>query len=143
MSKCTRCHRELKNHCESGMGKVCRMKANRLGSLGEKKVRVEPLFVRRPPARSYLVFTSPRVIVRVEEDSDGRFAYCPCSLEMCEHRRAVAEIDRASFPTDLFASANNVIAFPVQSPGEKEEFHYQAGEIDLHYENMDYYWEAA
>lgn len=138
MSKCKRCNRELKNHTESGMGEICRMKADRLNNSDLKTVRVEPLFIRRSSRRSYLVFTSPRVVVVVEEESDGRFAFCPCSPEMCEHRRLVAEIDRAAFPVDLFAPANNVIAFPVQSPGEKEEFHYQAGAIELHYENVGY-----
>ena len=141
MSKCKRCNRELKAHHESEMGEVCRMKANRESNTDKKSVRVEPLFVRRPARRSYLVFTSPRVIVRVEEDLDGRFAYCPCSLEMCEHRRIVAEVDRTAFPVDLFI-ADNVIPFPVQPPPDKEEFHYQAGEIELHYENTAY-WEAA
>lgn len=132
MAKCKRCSRELKNHTESGMGKVCQMKANRETSADETGVRVEPLFVRRPARRSYLVFTKPRFIVTVEEDSDGRFANCPCSIQMCEHRRLVAEIDRAKFPVDLFVSDSS----------EKEEFHYQAGEIELYYENTGY-WESA
>lgn len=110
------------------MGEICRMKANRENNANNKTgARVEPLFVRRPPARSYLVFTSPRVIVRVEEDADGRFAYCPCSTDMCEHRRLVAEADRTAFPVDLFA--DNVIQFPAPSAEEKEEFPNKGGGV--------------
>ena len=84
------------------MGKVCRMKANQGNdTAGEKKIRVEPLFIRRQPRRSYLVFTSPRRRVVVSETADGRFAKCDCSGARCEHIVLVAEIDRSRFVNDL------------------------------------------
>lgn len=102
MSKCKRCNRELKSHDETGMGRVCRMKADRLSaSETVKKIRVEPLFVRRQPHRSYLVFTSPRMRVVVEESGNSRFAKCDCdpaNLVRCEHIDIVAAIDRERFP---------------------------------------------
>ncbi len=101
--KCKRCHRELKNHAESGMGKVCQMKANRLNNSDEKRaVRVEPLFIRRQPRRAYLVFTSPRMRVVVNETENGRFAHCDCGENcLCPHIAAVANFDRARFPQEV------------------------------------------
>lgn len=104
---CKVCNRKLKNHTETGMGKVCQKKNRNIGDDAAKsKLRVEPLFVRRQPRRTYLVFTSPRRQVVVTENEDGRFANCPCSAtELCEHRIAVAEVDRAKFPQDIAETA--------------------------------------
>lgn len=103
---CKVCNRKLKNPTALGMGKVCAKKNRNIGDENAKsKIRVEPLFVRRQERRSYLVFTSPRRIVRIEENEHGRFANCPCSLEMCEHREMVAKIDRARFPKDIRETA--------------------------------------
>lgn len=103
---CKVCNRKLKNHTESGMGKVCQKKNRNIGDESAKsKIRVEPLFVKRQPRRSYMVFTSPRQVVVITENETGRFANCPCSTEMCEHREIVAKIDRQRFPEDLAAAA--------------------------------------
>ena len=102
MAKCKRCHRELKSHHESEMGKVCRMKANKSADNAARKIRVEPLFIRRSPRRSYLVFTSPRTRVVVRETADGRFADCDCGANcLCQHVQLVAQTDRARFPQEL------------------------------------------
>ena len=105
MAKCTRCNRELKNHHESEMGDVCRMKADR-ASKGERiaDIRVEPLFIRRQSRRSYLVFTSPRKTVIVQEDASGRSCEPCCGADVfCSHIAIVAQIDRAKFPSNLSA----------------------------------------
>jgi hypothetical protein len=85
------------------MGKVCEMKADRLSaSETVKQIRVEPLFVRRQPRRSYLVFTSPRMRVVVEESGNDRFAKCDCTdILLCEHIQLVKTIDRERFPQNL------------------------------------------
>lgn len=103
---CKVCNRKLKNHTETGMGKVCQKKNRNIGDDSAKSsVRVEPLFVRRQPRRSYAVFTSPRRIVVVTENETGRFANCPCSeTELCEHRQIVAKVDRRRFPQEMFLS---------------------------------------
>lgn len=107
MSKCKRCNRSLKIANESGMGKICQMKANRAAASDEKSVRVEPLFLRRQARRSYLVFTSPRMRVVVSETSDGRFAHCDCGTNcFCPHIAAVAAYDRSVFPLDPAAEVN-------------------------------------
>ena len=100
MPKCKRCNRELKNHEESGMGRICRMKANRVSqSAIENKIRVEPLFVRFQARRSYLVFTSPRATVTVQDDKSGRFAVCRlCGDTGCNHIALIAQIDNQKFP---------------------------------------------
>ncbi len=102
---CTLCQRKLKNPTATGMGKTCQKKFRGLSeSKTETAVRVEPLFVRRQPRRSYMVFTSPRQTVVVSESETGeRFARCGCSPEgvKCLHIEIVAEIDRARFPQDL------------------------------------------
>lgn len=105
---CTLCQRKLKNTTATGMGKTCQKKFRGLSeSTKETAVRVEPLFVRRQPRRSYMVFTSPRQTVVVSESETGeRFARCGCSPEgvKCLHIEIVAEIDRARFPQDLAAA---------------------------------------
>lgn len=104
---CTLCQRKLKNPTATGMGKTCQKKFHsQPDAQKEKTIRVEPLFVRRQPRRSYLVFTSPRQTVVVNETETGeRFARCGCSEGItCEHIQIVAEIDRARFPEDLAAA---------------------------------------
>lgn len=99
MPKCRRCHRELKNHTESGMGEICRMKANLSSEEKVNKIRVEPLYVRFQPRRSYAVLTNPRYIVVVNDTETGRFAGCGCSTnQRCEHISLVADFDNARFP---------------------------------------------
>lgn len=99
MSKCTRCHRELKKHTESGMGEICRMKANLSSEQKIKKIRIEPLYVRFQPRRSYAVLTSPRRIVVINDTDAGRFARCECSVNTrCDHINLVADFDNARFP---------------------------------------------
>lgn len=105
---CTLCQRKLRNPTATGMGKTCQKKFRGLSeSTMETAVRVEPLFLRRQPRRSYMVFTSPRQTVTVNELETGeRFAKCGCSPEgvKCLHIEIVAEIDRARFPQDLAAA---------------------------------------
>lgn len=102
MSKCKRCNRELKTQHESGMGHVCRIKAERDTAIAQsQKPRVEALFIRRPSRRSYLVITKPRFIVVVNENENGRFAECRCSEKSkCEHIELVAEVDNRKFPPE-------------------------------------------
>lgn len=101
MSKCKRCNRNLKEFHESGMGEVCRMKTDRDNSTDDKTLRVEPLFLRRQARRSYLVFTSPRMRVVVNETDKGRFAHCDCGQNcFCQHISAVAAYDRSVFPQE-------------------------------------------
>lgn len=105
--KCLRCNRELKNHDLSGMGKVCRMKANKLSeTVIKNKIRIEPLFIRQQPRRTYLVFTSPRARVTVSDRSDGRFADCQlCGDKGCDHITLIARIDKAKFPCNSVSPA--------------------------------------
>ena len=105
---CTLCQRKLKNPSATGMGKTCQKKhRNQPETAGEKSVRVQPLFAhsRRPARRSYVVFTSPRKMVTINELQTGeRFAKCECLPAdgvKCLHIELVAEIDRATFPQDL------------------------------------------
>jgi hypothetical protein len=105
MTTCKRCNQEMKNHTTSGLGVICRRKAESDAATGEiKKTRVEPLFIRRSPRRSYLVFNSPRRMIVVRENDAGRFAECNCKSGIrCEHIALVARIDRARFPEDMAA----------------------------------------
>ncbi|HRH44696.1 MAG TPA: hypothetical protein PKY82_23870 [Pyrinomonadaceae bacterium] len=100
MPKCQRCHRELKNHTESGMGEVCRMKANRLSDSADSKIKVVPLFLSQLPRRRYLVFTSPRATVLVKELGNARYAECQLcgNHRRCDHVDLVAEADNTRFP---------------------------------------------
>lgn len=100
MPKCQRCHRELKSHTESGLGKICQMKANRLSDSIENKIKVVPLFLNRLPRRRYLVFTQPRATVLVKDIGDKRYAECQlCGNEYkCQHVDEVAKTDNARFP---------------------------------------------
>lgn len=98
MPKCQRCHRELKNHTESGMGAICKMKAQRISGESKNSIKVVPLFLHQQPRRRYLVFTSPRATVLVKDLGDGRYAECQICTERCVHIDLVAEADNARFP---------------------------------------------
>jgi hypothetical protein len=101
MSKCKRCNRELKQHHLSGMGDICRMKADR-DSAGAtvNKIRVEPMFIRFQPRRSYLVFTAKRQTVTIFGGiGEAKTAKCTCSEGVrCEHIELIAQIDNAKYP---------------------------------------------
>lgn len=96
--KCLRCNRELTRPGQT-IGEVCKRKALKESSAEEKKIRVEPLTTARN-YHSYLVFTSPRKIVKIYIDPvEGKTADCECgSLEICEHVRVAAERDSIRFP---------------------------------------------
>ncbi len=82
------------------MGEICRMKANKVSeSAVQNKIKIEPLFIRQQSRRSYLVFTSPRVKVTVNDTDEGRVANCQCRpAQICQHIELVAKVDNQRFP---------------------------------------------
>lgn len=98
MSKCTRCHRELKNHTESGMGKICRMKSNRLnGSSDAPKTIIEMVYDNKRGHRNYLIRTGGRKVFVAVHDGSVK-CHCADALAGCEHVALIREAESANFP---------------------------------------------
>lgn len=140
--KCKRCNRELKNHVETGIGKVCQMKAQRLSEAVDRKIKIVPLFLRRIPRRSYLVMTQPRATVVVKDTQNGRFAECQNCAERCEHINLAAEMDNARFPQAEITEESGGLSGTsgIHSPQKYDGIYFKSREGEPEYE---YLWDAA
>lgn len=104
--KCKRCNREMKQHTESGLGRICQMKANRIEPTKVKAIAI-PLFQSYREVRSYVVLNGEKSMVTVWDNNHGRFGECrKCEGIRCEHLELVAQIDNERF------SQAEVIEFP-------------------------------